>query len=158
MDYFKHETALVGVKAKIGHGTRIWAFSNVQDGATIGEHCNVADHCFIEKGVQVGDFVTIKNGVSIFEGVIIENDVFCGTNTVFINDRNPRSHRKDNWKMEKTIVKKGATIGSNATILCGIAIGEYAFVGAGSVVIKDVPSHAMVAGNPAKIIKSGLKR
>jgi len=152
MDYFKHKTALVGKKAHIGKKTRIWAFTNIQDGAYVGEGCNVADHCFIEKGVTVGNHVTIKNGVSIFEGVTLEDDVFCGTNVVFINDRRPRSHRKDPWTLEKTKIKKGATIGSNATVLCGITIGAYAFIGAGSVVTKNIPDHAMVVGNPAKAI------
>jgi len=150
MDYFKHKTALVGKRARIGKKTRIWAFTNIQDGVHIGACCNIADHCFIEKGVVVGNHVTVKNGVSIFEGVTFEDDVFCGTNVVFINDRRPRSHRKDPWTLEKTLVKKGATIGSNATILCGITIGAYAFIGAGSVVTKDVPDYAMVVGNPAK--------
>lgn len=152
MKYFKHPKALVGKKAVIKEKTRIWAFVNVQDGARIGAHCNIADHCFIEKGVVIGDHVTVKNGVALFDGVKIEDNVFCGTNVVFINDRRPRSHRKDSWTLEPTTVKKGATIGSNATILCGLTIGMYAFIGAGSVVTKDVPAYALVAGNPAKII------
>lgn len=152
MKYFKHSKALVGKKAVIGDKTRIWAFVNVQDGVRIGAHCNIADHCFIEKGVILGDHVTIKNGVALFDGVKIEDDVFCGTNVVFINDRRPRSHRKDAWTLERTIVQKGATIGSNSTILCGLTIGMYAFIGAGSVVTKDIPAYALVAGNPARII------
>jgi len=152
MEYVKHRTALVGKKTKIGKKTRVWAFTNIQDGATVGAHCNVADHCFIEKGVVIGDHVTIKNGVSIFDGIILEDDVFCGTNVVFVNDRRPRSHRKDAWTLEKTIVHKGATIGSNATILCGLTIGSYAFIGAGSVVTKDVPPYTIVAGNPARAV------
>lgn len=148
--YFKHPKALVGKKTEIGEKTRVWAFANVQDGAKIGSACNIADHCFIEKGVVIGDHVTVKNGVSIFEGIVLEDDVFCGTNVVFVNDRRPRSHRKDPWTLEKTTVKKGATLGSNATILCGITIGEYGFVGAGSVVTKDVAPYAIVAGNPAR--------
>jgi len=150
MNYFKHSAALVGKKAIIGKKTRVWAFTNIQDGATIGSFCNVADHCFIEKGVVIGDHVTIKNGVSIFEGVTLGDDVFCGTNVVFVNDRCPRSHRKDSWTLEKTLVKKGATIGSNATVLCGLTIGTYALIGAGSVVTRDVPAYTIVVGNPAR--------
>lgn len=150
--YFKHPKALVGKKAQIGDKTRVWAFSNIQDGAKIGRGCNVADHCFIEKGVVVGDHVTIKNGVSIFDGITLEDDVFCGTNVIFVNDRRPRSHRKDAWTLERTTVKKGATLGSNATILCGITVGKYGFVGAGSVVTKDVAPYTIVAGNPARPI------
>ena len=120
--YFKHKTALVGPKAKIGKTTRIWAFANIQDGAVVGEGCNICDGCFIEKGAVVGNHVTLKNGISIFQGITLEDDVFCGTNTAFVNDRYPRSHRKDPWVLEKTTVKKGATIGSNTTVLCGIVI------------------------------------
>ncbi len=151
MNYTKHSTALVGSNVKIGDDTRIWAFVNIDDDVVIGQNCNVSDHCFIERGVKIGDNVTIKNGVSIFDGVVIEDDVFCGTNVVFINDRNPRSKNED-WILEKTSIKKGATLGSNATILCGIAIGSYALVAAGSVVVKDVLPFEIVAGNPAKKI------
>ncbi|MFA5059160.1 MAG: acyltransferase [Candidatus Omnitrophota bacterium] len=149
-NYFKHKTALVGKKAKVGKKTRVWAFVNIQDGAFVGEHCNICDGCFIEKGAIVGNHVTIKNGVSIFSGITLEDDVFCGANTAFINDRHPRSHRKDPWVLEKTLVKKGATIGANVTLLCGITIGEYAFIGAGSVVTKDVAPFAIVVGHPAE--------
>jgi len=141
---------LVAPGAKIGSGTRVWAFANIQKGAVIGSNCNICDGCFIEHGAAVGDHVTLKNGVNVFEGVTIEDDVFCGANTAFINDRYPRSNRRDKWLLEKVLVKKGATIGSNATIMCGIAIGEYALIGAGSVVTKDVPAYAIVAGNPAR--------
>ena len=151
MNYSKHPTALVSDKAQIGEGTRIWAFVNIGDNAIVGSECNICDHCFLEKGVRIGNQVTIKNGVSLFDGITLEDDVFCGTNVVFVNDRNPRSQKKD-WVLEKTVVKKGATIGSNATILCGITIGEYAFVAAGSVVVKDVMPFEMVAGNPARKI------
>lgn len=149
MNYFKHKTALVDKKARIGKGTRIWAFTNVQAGAVIGRGCNICDGSFVEKGAVVGNNVTIKHHVAVFDGVTIEDDVFIGSNVAFINDRYPRSHRKDPWVLEKTIVQKGATIGSNAVILCGVTIGEYAVVGAGSVVTKDVPSFAVVCGNPA---------
>ncbi len=150
MKYLKHKTALIGKKAKIGPKTKIWAFVNIQDGAVIGTHCNICDGCFIEKGAMIGNHVTIKNDVAVFEGITLEDDVFCGANVAFINDRYPRSHRKDPWVLEKTTVKKGATIGANATILCGVTIGEYAVIGAGSVVTKDVAPFVIVLGNPAR--------
>ena len=149
MKYFRHKTALLGPKAKIGEKTKVWAFVNIQDGAVIGKSCKICDGCFIEKGVVIGDYVTLKNGISVFEGVTIEDDVFCGAHAAFINDRYPRSHRKDPWVLEKTRIKKGATIGSNATILCGVTIGEYSVVGAGSVVTKNVKPYTIVVGNPA---------
>lgn len=151
MKYFRHSKSLVGKKAKIGEKTRIWAFANIQDGAVIGRGCKIGDGCFVESGVVVGNFVTLKNGVAVFKGITIEDDVFCGANCAFINDRYPRSHRKDRWVLEKTLIKKGSTIGTNATILCGITIGEYAVVGAGSVVTKDVAPHTIVVGNPARV-------
>jgi acetyltransferase-like isoleucine patch superfamily enzyme len=149
MNYFKHDSALVGAKAQIGDGTRIWAFVNILDGAVVGRNCNICDCSFIEKGVVLGDNVTIKNGVSVFEGVTLEDGVFVGPNAVFINDRFPRS-RNPGWRLEKTRIRKGATIGANATILCGVTVGEYAVIGAGSVVLKDIPAHAIVVGNPAR--------
>ena len=151
MNYFKHETALVDSGARIGEGTRIWAFVNVQNGVLIGKNCNICDHCFIEKGVVVGDNVTVKNGVSVYDGVTLEDSVFVGPNATFVNDRRPRS-RNPHWKLEKALVKKGATIGANATIMCGVTIGAYAIVGAGAVVVKDVPAHAILVGNPARQI------
>lgn len=151
MKYFKHKKSLVGKKVQIGAKTRIWAFTNIQDGAVIGRGCNVCDGCFVEGGAVVGNFVTLKNGIAVFKGITIEDDVFCGANCAFINDRYPRSHRKNSWVLERTLIKKGATIGTNATILCGITIGEYAVVGAGSVVTKNVAPHAIVVGNPARL-------
>lgn len=151
MNYFKHSTALIDSGARIGEGTRIWAFVNVQDRVVIGRNCNICDHCFIEKGVVIGDDVTIKNGVSVYEGITLESGVFVGPNATFVNDRHPRSRRAD-WRMEKSLVRKGATIGANATILCGVTVGSYAVIGAGAVVLKDVPAHAVVVGNPARQI------
>ena len=151
MKYSRHKTALIEKTARIGEGTRVWAFTNIQRGVVIGKNCNLCDGCFIETGAIVGNHVTIKNGISVFNGIILEDDVFCGANCAFINDRHPRSHRKHSWILERTVVKKGATIGSNATIMCGITIGEYAVVGAGSVVTKDVFPYTIVVGNPARM-------
>ena len=151
MSYFKHPTALIDPQATIGEGTRIWAYTNVQAGAVIGKGCKISDGCYIEKGVIIGDNVTVKHHVSIFEGVVIEDDVFIGSNIAFINDRYPRGNRQGPWKLEKTLIKRGATLGTNATILCSVTVGEYAVVGAGSVVTKDVVPHGIVAGNPARL-------
>lgn len=151
MNYFRHEKALVEDGAVIGDGTRLWAFTNIQAGALIGKNCNICDGTFVEKGVRIGDHVTIKHHVAIFNGVTIEDDVFIGSNVALINDRYPRSHRAGGWKLEKTVIKKGAAVGSNAVILCGLMIGEYAFVGAGSVVTQNVPAYALVYGNPARV-------
>jgi len=149
-NYFKHDKAIVSNEAVVGEGTRIWAFVNIADGASVGKECNICDGCYIEKGAVVGNNVTLKNGVCVFEGITLEDNVFCGANVGFTNDRHPRSIRDNSWVLEKTLVKKGATIGTNSTILCGITIGEYAFIGAGSVVTKDVPSYALVVGCPAR--------
>ena len=151
MKYFSHERALVDRDARIGEGTRIWAFTNIQAGAVIGRRCNICDGSFVEKGAVVGDHVTIKHHVAVFDGVTIEDDVFVGSNVAFINDRYPRSHRENGWKLEKTIIRKGVTIGSNSSILCGVTVGAYAVIGAGSVVTKDVPAHTIVCGNPGKV-------
>ena len=150
MSFFKHERALVHQGAQIGEGTRIWANANILEGAVIGEHCNICDGCYVERGAIIGNHVTLKNGVALFDGVTLQDDVFVGTGAAFINDRNPRSHRNDAWVLEKTYVQKGATIGSNATLVCGITIGAYAIVGAGTVVVKDVPAYTIVVGNPAR--------
>jgi acetyltransferase-like isoleucine patch superfamily enzyme len=150
MSFFKHERALVHQGAQIGEGTRIWANANVLEGAIIGQHCNICDGCYVEKGALIGNHVTLKNGVAVFNGVTLQDDVFVGAGVAFINDRNPRSHRSDAWVLEKTFVKKGATIGANATVMCGVTIGTYAVIGAGCVVIKNVPDYTIVIGNPAR--------
>jgi acetyltransferase-like isoleucine patch superfamily enzyme len=151
MNYFSHEKALVDRHARIGEGTRIWAFTNIQAGAVVGQHCKICDGSFVEKGAVLGNRVTIKHHVAVFDGVTIGDDVFVGSNVAFINDRYPRSHREDDWKLEKTVIQKGATLGSNSSILCGITIGTYAVIGAGTVVTKSVPAHAIVCGNPGVI-------
>ena len=148
-DSFIHEKALVASSSKIGIGTRIWAFANIQENVFIGEGCNICDGCFLEEGVVVGSHVTLKNNVHVFQGITLEDDVFCGVNVAFVNDRNARSNRKDEWVLEKTLIKKGTTIGCNSSILCGLTIGEYAFIGAGSVATKDISSHEIFYGNPA---------
>ena len=149
MNYFKHDQALVHPKAQIGEGTRIWAFANILEGAVIGHHCNICDGCFIEGGAIIGNHVTLKNQVAVWNGITLEDDVFVGAGTAFINDRHPRSNRKDQWILEKIIVRRGASIGANATIMCGVEIGEGAIVGAGAVVLKNVAPHTTVVGNPA---------
>ena len=135
---------------RIGHGTRIWQYVVVLDGASIGSDCNICSHVFIENDVTIGDRVTIKNGVHVWDGVTIEDDVFIGPNVTFTNDRFPRSKRHDK-EFERTVVKRGASLGANATILPGMAVGENAMVGAGAVVTHAVPPNAIVTGNPAVI-------
>lgn len=148
--FFQHSHAIVESK-EIGSGTRIWAFTHILPGAKIGADCNVCDHVFIENDVIIGDRVTIKCGVQIWDGIRLEDDVMVGPNATFTNDLFPRS--KQPFELKMTVVHQGASIGANATILCGIIIGEGAMVGAGSVVTKDVPAYTVVAGNPARIIR-----
>jgi UDP-2-acetamido-3-amino-2,3-dideoxy-glucuronate N-acetyltransferase len=148
VDYFKHPNALVE-SDQIGSGTRIWAFAHLLPGARIGRDCNICDHTFIENDVLVGDRVTIKSGVFLWDGIILEDDVFVGPNATFTNDRFPRS--REPFQLDRTLVRVGASIGANATILPGLTIGEHAMVGAGAVVTRDVPPYAIVTGNPARI-------
>lgn len=149
-DFFVHERGLCE-SDQVGEGTRIWAFAHVMSGAKIGRRCNVGDHAFIETGAMIGDRVTIKNAVLIWDGVRIDDDVFVGPNAVFTNVERPRAEFKlEREQFGTTLVRRGATIGANATIVCGVTIGEYAFVGAGAVVTSDVPAHALVVGNPAR--------
>jgi acetyltransferase-like isoleucine patch superfamily enzyme len=145
---FVHRLALVETDA-IGEGTRIWAFAHVQKDVTIGSNCNIGDHCFIESHVTIGDNVTVKNGVSIWQHVRIADNVFLGPNVALTNDMFPRS-RDSEWVPVVTEIEEGVTIGANATIVCGIRLGRRCFVGAGSVVTRDVAPHALVAGNPAR--------
>lgn len=147
---FVHRQALVE-SDDIGAGTRVWAFAHVMAGAKLGADCNIGDHAFIEGGAVVGDRVTVKNHVLIWDGVSIEDDVFVGPNVVFTNDPNPRVRfKKPPEQFSKTLVRTGASLGANSTIVCGLAIGRHAMVGAGSVVTKDVPDHALAVGNPAR--------
>jgi len=143
-----HPTAEVSKKAKIGKGTKIWHFAQVREDSVIGENCILGKGVYIDKGVKIGSKVKIQNFSSIYTGVTIEDDVFIGPGVIFTNDLYPRAFQ--NLEVKKTRVRRGASIGANSTILCGIEIGEYAMVGAGSVVTRNVPPHALVFGNPAK--------
>lgn len=149
-EYFAHETAIVDDGCKIGKGTKIWHFSHIMSGSVLGENCNVGQNVVISPGVILGRNVKVQNNVSIYTGVICEDDVFLGPSMVFTNVINPRSAviRKDSYL--KTIVEKGASIGANATIVCGNKIGTFAFIGAGAVVTKEVKPYALVIGNPAR--------
>lgn len=147
---FVHERALCESE-NVGARTRIWAFAHVMKGAVVGSDCNVGDHAFIESGAKLGNKVTVKNAVLVWDKVTVEDEVFLGPNMVFTNDMLPRAAFKNPpEKFLPTLIKRGASIGANATIVCGVTLGEQCFVGAGSVVTKDVPAHALVAGNPAK--------
>ncbi len=150
-DYFVHESSYIDEGAEIGAGTRIWHFCHVMPRAKIGERCNIGQNVLVASDVAIGNNVKIQNNVSLYTGVIVEDDVFLGPSMVFTNVVNPRSHvnRKDEYKT--TLVCKGATIGANATIVCGVTLGRYCFVGAGAVVTKDVPNYALVYGSPATL-------
>jgi len=148
--FYRHPEALVETE-DVGSNTRVWAFAHVMNGAHVGANCNLADHTFVETGVRLGDNVTVKNGVSLWTGITVEDDVFLGPNCAFTNDPNPRAFvKKGETELLGTLICKGATVGANATILCGVTLGRYAFVGAGAVVLKSVPDFALVVGNPAR--------
>ncbi|WP_020676316.1 acyltransferase [Geopsychrobacter electrodiphilus] len=149
-DYFVHESSFVDEGAVVGRGTKIWHFSHVLSGAKIGEKCSFGQNCSVAPGVVVGDNVKVQNNVSIYEGTTIENDVFLGPSCVLTNVTNPRSQVLRRSLYEETLLKRGCSIGANATIVCGITIGRYAFVGAGAVVAKDVPDYALMVGVPAR--------
>lgn len=151
-DLFIHESAYVDDGAKIGAGTRVWHFCHVLGGATIGEKCSLGQNVVVMNGVVIGDNVKIQNNVSVYEGVTLEDDVFCGPSMVFTNVFNPRSHIPRKNEYQPTLVRRGSTIGANATIVCGTTLGEYSFIGAGSVVTKDVPAYGLVVGVPGRRI------
>ena len=148
--YFVHESSYVDEPASIGEGTKIWHFSHVMKNAVIGKNCNIGQNVVISPGVRIGEGCKIQNNVSVYEGVVLEDFVFCGPSMVFTNVMNPRSEIVRRNEYKETLVRRGASIGANATILCGHSIGEYAFIGAGAVVTKDVPSFALMVGNPAR--------
>lgn len=147
---FIHPTAVIDEGAQIGAGTRIWHFCHLMPGSRIGEHCILGQNVFVDNNTQIGNGVKIQNNVSVYNGVVLEDDVFLGPSMVFTNVINPRSFIERKQEFRKTLVKKGATIGANATIICGIEIGTYAMIGAGAVVTKSVPDYALMTGNPAR--------
>ena len=148
--YYVHPTAFVEEKAKIGDGTKIWHFGQIRTGATLGKNCILGKSVFIDFDVLIGDNVKIQNFVSVYHGVTIEDNVFVGPHVCFTNDYLPRANYPD-WTLVKTLIKKGASLGANSTIICGITVGEYSMIGAGSVVTKDVDPFTLVFGNPAKL-------
>ncbi len=150
--YFAHPTAVIDAGCRIGAGTKIWHFSHIMPDCTIGERCNIGQNVVVSPEVVLGNNVKVQNNVSIYTGVICEDDVFLGPSMVFTNVINPRSAVNRRGQYSKTLVKRGASIGANATIVCGHDIGEYAFIGAGAVVTKEVPAYALVVGNPARQI------
>lgn len=152
-NYFVHESSYVDDNVTIGDGTKIWHFSHVQSGAIIGKGCSIGQNVNIANNVKIGNHVKIQNNVSVYEGVELEDYVFCGPSMVFTNIKVPRSEfpQKGTEFYQKTLVKKSASIGANATIICGVTIGEYAMIGSGAVVTKDVPAYALVIGNPGRI-------
>lgn len=148
--YYAHPSSYLDEPCSIGEGTQIWYFCHIMQNAIIGSHCNIGQNVMIGKGVRIGNNVKIQNNVSVYEGVTLEDDVFVGPSVVFTNVINPRSAVSRKHEFKPTLVKRGAAIGANATIVCGITIGEYAFIGAGAVVTKDVLSYALITGNPAR--------
>lgn len=151
-DVFVHESAYVDDGARVGTGTKIWHFCHIMSGAVIGERCSLGQNVVVMSGTRIGSNAKIQNNVSIYEGVELEDDVFCGPSMVFTNVVNPRSHVSRRNEYQRTLVKRGSSIGANATIVCGVTLGEYAFIGAGAVVTSDVLSHAVMAGVPARRI------
>ncbi len=149
-DYFVHESSFVDDGAKVGRGTKIWHFCHIMPDAVIGERCSLGQNVVVMPGTRIGNNVKIQNNVSIYEGVVLEDDVFCGPSCVFTNVSTPRSHVSRRDAYQTTLVKRGATIGANATVVCGITMGEYAFIGAGAVVTSDVLPHALMVGVPAR--------
>src|SRR3954469_227584 len=149
-DFFAHESSYIDAGAVIGKGSKIWHFCHVMAGAVIGERCNLGQNVVVMPGTRLGTNVKVQNNVSIYEGVTLEDDVFCGPSCVFTNVVNPRSHVSRKSEYRKTVVRRGSSIGANATILCGVTLGEYSFIGAGAVVRSDVPAFALMVGVPAR--------
>jgi acetyltransferase-like isoleucine patch superfamily enzyme len=145
-----HPTAIVDKTAKIGEATKIWHFAHVRENAKIGKNCVLGHAVYVDRNVKIGNCVKLENRANLYDGVTIEDDVFIGPHVTFTNDLYPRSFSTD-WKIEPTLVKKGASIGAGSVVVCGVTLGEYAMVGAGSIVTSDVPAHALVFGNPARI-------
>lgn len=152
MDYFSHETAVIDDNCQIGAGTHVWHFTHIMSDCTLGKNCNIGQNVFVASGVRLGDNVKVQNNVSVYKGVVCEDDVFLGPSMVFTNVINPRSAVVRKNEYAPTLVCKGATIGANATIVCGHRIGRFAMIGAGSVVTHDVPDYALFVGNPARQI------
>jgi len=152
MDYFVHESAYIDERCEIGKGTKIWHFSHILSGSRIGENCNIGQNVVLGPDVIIGNQCKIQNNVSIYKGVTLEDGVFCGPSMVFTNIYNPRAKISKMDQVRPTIVKKGATIGANSTIICGLTLGHYCFIGAGAVVNENVLSHALLVGNPARQI------
>lgn len=149
--YFVHPSSIVDQPASIGPGTKIWHFCHVCSGAVIGHDCSIGQNCFVAGGVRIGDGCKIQNNVSIYEGVELEDGVFCGPSMVFTNVMNPRSEVSRKSEYRRTLVRRGATIGANATIVCGVTLGQYCFIAAGAVVTRDVPDFALIAGVPGEL-------
>ena len=153
-NHFVHESSYIDENVEIGNNTKIWHFSHIQSGSIIGRNCSIGQNVNVGNNVKIGDGVKIQNNVSVYEGVELEDYVFCGPSMVFTNIKLPRSEfpQRGNQFYAKTLVKKSASIGANATIVCGVTIGEYALIGSGTVVTKDVPAYALVVGNPGRVI------
>mgnify|MGYP000710527861 CR=1 FL=1 len=149
--FFVHESAIIDDNVVIDSDTKIWHFSHIQSNSRIGQKCSIGQNVNIGNNVRIGNHVKIQNNVSVYEGVILEDDVFCGPSCVFTNVINPRSKIPRKTEIKPTLIRKGATIGANSTILCGITIGKHAFIGAGSVVTEDIPDHGLAYGNPATL-------
>ena len=149
-DVFIHETSYIDDDVTIGIGTKVWHFSHVLNGCKIGENCSLGQNVVVGSKVNIGNHVKIQNNVSVYEGVTLEDGVFCGPSCVFTNVHNPRSEIERKHEFRKTLVKRGATLGANCTIVCGVTIGKFAFIGAGAVITKDIPDYALMVGVPAK--------